>query len=132
MREISAIVEIKCIKVHGYRLKSAKEITIKIKIKIIACECENISLTRIKSEYAINSLKVLKFIFYNYLHAGKEYRVRRIRDDIIVRCKVERARLMPMHELTEKTKQLKERCKYKTKLVHLKRETCSMHTQHSR
>lgn len=112
-----ATVELICNKVQGQSLRAAREI--KIRVIIYECECESVSMIRIRSENAMNSFRILKFIFFKYMHVGTEFNIRHVRDVIDIRCKTSRERLMQMCEITEKLKQLKERCRYDTRIVHL-------------
>lgn len=107
------------------------EININMEIESRECECRNESVIRIRSEYAFDRLKVIKFIFYNYMHAGTEFGIKHVQNNFVVECRMERARVMPMHEITEKLKLLQSRCKYETRLMHLVQKKYNMHTQHS-
>lgn len=126
-----AAVELKCRKIQGYSLRAAMEIKILMKVDMSECECKSVSVIRIRSEHAINSIKVLKFIFYKYMHVGVEFKIEQVSDVIIVKCKMERKRLMRVCELTSKLEQLRERCDYVTRIVHLIEKSCDAHTQRS-
>lgn len=125
-----ATIELKCNKVHGYSMKAAMEIKIQLKVSIRGCECENMSIIRIKSKYAMNSLKVLKFIFYKYMHTGVEFKMKNVEGVFTIECSTNKEGLIHVHELTEKLRQLKEKCNYETRIVHLLWKTCDMHMYH--
>lgn len=125
---MSATVELKCSKIQGYSLRAAMEVKAVIKVSMLECECESVNVIRVRSEYAMDSIRVLKFIFYKYMHVGVECKIEQMKDVINVQCKMKRERLMSMHELTSKLKELKERCKYTTRIVHLMEKSCNMHT----
>lgn len=128
---MEATIELKCKKIHGYSLRAAMEIKILMKVDMSECECKSVSVIRIRSEHAMNGVKIFKFIFYKYMHVGVECKIEQMNDVIIAGCKMRRERLMQVRELTRKLEQLEERCSYVTRIVHIIEKSCDTHRQQS-